>query len=91
MIGRQYDPQLAELWAEAPTDLIRELLDEGWQRIVMSEDVVPLCLSCHQLYDQRRLDLLPYLTHTEQAAAVSKLGIIGAFRRIASTKLSHEL
>jgi hypothetical protein len=46
-------------------------------------DVVPLCRTCHALYDQRRLDLLPVLTIEEQTAAVAKLGLIGALRRIA--------
>lgn len=45
-------------------------------------DVIPLCGACHRNYDGRNLDLLPYLTHDEQAAAVGHLGIIGALRRI---------
>jgi hypothetical protein len=44
-------------------------------------DIVPLCPACHREYDGRRLDLLPYLTHEEQAAAVEHVGIIGALRR----------
>lgn len=44
-------------------------------------DVVPLCRPCHTAYDQRRLDLLPYLTLPEQARAVSHVGIARALRR----------
>ena len=44
-------------------------------------DIVPLCGPCHRNYDARSLDLLPYLTHEEQAAAVEHVGIIGALRR----------
>lgn len=45
-------------------------------------DVVPLCRMCHALYDDRRLDLLPVLTVEEQAAAVRKVGIVSATRRM---------
>lgn len=48
--------------------------------------VVPLCRSCHRLYDhEKRLDLLPYMTREEQAHAVAHLGIIGALERTTNT------
>jgi hypothetical protein len=49
-------------------------------------DIVPLCGTCHRRYDGRDLDLLPYLTHEEQAAAVEHVGIVGALRRISSDR-----
>ena len=45
-------------------------------------DVVPLCQRCHQAYDARKLDLLPYLSLMEQAAAVLHVGIARALGRI---------
>lgn len=50
-------------------------------------DVVPLCEACHRAYDLHALALLPYLTHDEQAAAVEHVGIVGAYRRTASTRV----
>lgn len=44
--------------------------------------VVPLCLTCHALYDGGKLDLLPVLRLDEQAHAVSHLGILRALKRI---------
>lgn len=50
--------------------------------IVRGIDVVPLCRRCHQDYDERRLDLLPYLTGPEQTRAVQTAGgILSALRR----------
>lgn len=49
-------------------------------------DVVPLCERHHQAYDKRELDLLPFLTIEEQAAAVSHVGIISALRRLTGTR-----
>lgn len=49
-------------------------------------DIVPLCPSCHRQYDGRTLDLLPYLSHAEQAAAVEHVGIIGALRRLSNER-----
>jgi 5-methylcytosine-specific restriction endonuclease McrA len=50
-----------------------------------SDNIVPLCRGCHRGYDQGRLDLLPYLTRSEQAKAVELHGLIGALRRITNT------
>jgi hypothetical protein len=57
--------------------------------LVNPHDIVPLCSyrnvgtgGCHQAYDRRALDLLPYLSYAEQSAAVAHVGIIGAQRRI---------
>lgn len=44
---------------------------------------IPLCRTCHRNYDAFRLDLIPYLTHEEQAEAVRVLGIERARRRLA--------
>lgn len=57
----------------------------GMGRFVDPLDVVPLCRRHHDEFDGRastRLDLLPYLSKAEQAAAVRHVGIIGALRRL---------
>lgn len=54
--------------------------------VVNPQDIVPLCTKHHMLYDAHRLDLLPYLTHEEQAAAVSHVGIVSAMRRLTSSR-----
>jgi predicted restriction endonuclease len=54
--------------------------------VVDADDIVPLCREHHQLYDRHELDLLPYLTHAEQAAAVAHVGIESARRRLTSTR-----
>jgi hypothetical protein len=47
------------------------------------DDVVPLCRTHHGLYDDRSLDLLPYLTVDEQALAVKRAkGLVNAYDRI---------
>lgn len=58
---------------------------------VHADDVVPLCAhridgteGCHPRYDGRRLDLLPHLTHAEQARAVGHVGIARALNRLTS-------
>lgn len=70
VIGRQYDRPRDEEAAGAERVLY-----------VHPDDVVPLCTSCHGLYDSHRLDLLPFLTLTEQARAVSHVGIVRALTR----------
>lgn len=47
-------------------------------------DVVPLCPEHHREYDARQLNILPYLTYEEQAAAVEHVGIARALRRLTS-------
>lgn len=54
--------------------------------VVKPSDIVPLCTKHHMLYDAHRLDLLPYLTHEEQASAVGHVGIVSALRRLTSTR-----
>lgn len=54
-------------------------------RVVEPDEVVGLCGVHHTAYDERRLDLLPFLTLAEQAAAVRLVGIVGAFTRITGT------
>jgi hypothetical protein len=51
---------------------------------VPTPDIVPLCAYHHARYDARRLSILEYLDHDEQAAAVEKLGIMRALRRLTS-------
>ena len=53
---------------------------------VRPDDIVPLCPKCHMQYDAHALDLLPYLTMEEQAAAVSHVGIVGALRRLSGER-----
>lgn len=60
--------------------------DEEGVVVVDPDDVVPLCEVCHRAFDQRRLDLLPYLTRPEQARAVLHAGIVGAMRRISGRR-----
>jgi 5-methylcytosine-specific restriction endonuclease McrA len=50
------------------------------------DNIVPLCRECHRNYDQGRLDLLPFLTRSEQAKAVELHGLIGALRRITNDR-----
>jgi hypothetical protein len=50
------------------------------------DDIVPLCQECHGKYDSRKLDLLPYMTYPEQAAAVRKVGILRSLNRLTSGK-----
>jgi len=45
-------------------------------------DVIPLCPEHHREYDGRRLDLLPFMSYEEQAAAVEHVGIVRALRRL---------
>lgn len=52
--------------------------------VVKRESVVPLCRDCHRQYDERRLDLLPFLFLPEQIEAVRVAGgIFAANKRIA--------
>ena len=57
------------------------------ERVVDPNDVVPLCTDCHADYDARKLDLLPYLTLVEQAAAVAHVGIVRALHRLTSSRV----
>lgn len=54
---------------------------KGGKIRVFPESVVPLCESCHSLYDARRLDLLPHLFLPEQVDAVEAAGGIAAANR----------
>ena len=47
------------------------------------DSIVPLCERDHRSYDNFRLDILPYLTHDEQAEAVRVMGLERARRRLA--------
>ena len=50
--------------------------------VVQPDDVIPLCRSCHEKYDLRKLGVLPYLSLEEQAAAVRLVGIVRTLRRV---------
>jgi hypothetical protein len=52
--------------------------------IVDPVDIIPLCTQHHALYDARRVSILHVLSLEEQAAAVCKLGIYRALRRVTS-------
>lgn len=54
---------------------------EGEGMLVLPDAIVPLCQSCHESYDGRRLDLLPYLTLWEQVSAVEAAGGIERARK----------
>lgn len=56
-----------------------------------ARNIVPLCRTCHASYDgqaRERLDLLPYLSHEEQAYAVlvHPGGMMGALRRVTNRR-----
>lgn len=78
LIGRHADPELY-----GPRG--------GVIRFVLPESIVPLCGStperrgCHQTYDERKLDLLPYLSIEEQCEATRAAGGIAlAYKRLTS-------
>lgn len=52
--------------------------------VVQPCDIVPLCTAHHGAYDARRVSILEYLTLEEQAAAVQKLGLVRALKRLTS-------
>jgi hypothetical protein len=58
----------------------------GDGRWVNPDHIVPLCEREHALYDRHELDLLPYLSLVEQAAAVLLVGMEKARRRITCTR-----
>lgn len=82
VLARQYDPSVTM------DDIVRDAALGDYERIVERDDVVPLCRRHHGLYDAHKLDLLPYLSYVEQAAAVRHVGIVRALRRITSSRES---
>lgn len=54
--------------------------------IVDPVDIWPGCTLHHQLYDSRRVSILHVLSQEEQAAAVRKLGIYRALKRLTSNQ-----
>lgn len=61
---------------------------------VHPDDVVPLCSQtedgrggCHDAYDSRDLDLLPFLTLAEQARAAGHLGLVRALARTTGRRI----
>lgn len=77
VIGRRYDKPAVPLTVRAAVALAPPL-------IVRAVDTVPLCRRHHHAYDARQLDILPYLTLQEQAAAVEHVGIVRALARTTS-------
>lgn len=62
--GRKYDRPYVDDGVFLPSDVL----------YVDPVDIVPLCTSDHLAFDANELDLLPFLTPDEQAAAVLNLG-----------------
>ena len=62
----------------------------GSPLFVLGVSVIPLCRrvsgGCHVRFDTGRLDVLPYLTHAEQAYAVGMIGIERALARLAPSR-----
>ena len=54
-----------------------EVVGKGF-RGVDQRAVVPLCIAHHRAYDASLLDLLPHLSHMEQAFAVERVGLVTA-------------
>lgn len=54
---------------------------DGSKVIVKADAVVPLCQPCHEAYDARKLDLLPYVGLWEQLCAVEAAGGIESARK----------
>jgi hypothetical protein len=51
------------------------------------DNIVPLCRErCHRAFDEGGLDLLPYLTLSEQAKAARLVGIAEAYRRTTGSR-----
>lgn len=59
--------------------------------VVEPDDIVPLCVDCHTAYDLHRLDLLPYVTNIEAARVVLHLGLVGAYKRLTSSRDALDL
>lgn len=56
-------------------------IKDGSKVIVKADAVVPLCQECHEAFDARRLDLLPYLGLWEQLNSVEAAGGIENARK----------
>lgn len=79
-VGRKYDATIAD----TPLPDFASDAFSGFDPqdvYVHPEEVVPLCRACHTAYDEHRLDLLPYLTYTEQARVALHLGLVRGLRR----------
>lgn len=74
-IGRRYD-------SERVMGGDMDSRSHPWLIWVDPDGIVPLCQPAHREYDSYRLDILPYLTFSEQAYAVSKVGIVRALARL---------
>jgi len=54
----------------------------GAKKFSEADLIVPLCRVHHHAFDFGQLELLPYLSNDEQAAAVRLLGIVRAYDRL---------
>jgi 5-methylcytosine-specific restriction endonuclease McrA len=76
--GSTTDLQAAHTIGRARQD-VEVVGPRGGKTLVVKEDsIIPLCQPCHEAYDARRLDLLPYLFLPEQVAAVEAAGGIAS-------------
>lgn len=50
------------------------------------DNCIPLCRRCHQAYDERRLDILPYLSKEEMGYVVLLVGMLSALERVTNRR-----
>lgn len=81
-----YDLQAAHTIGRKHDELV-ECEDGTVAIFVDPDDIVPLCVACHYAYDHRKVSLLEVLTHDEQAAAVSHIGIMRALQRLTGQRM----
>lgn len=55
-------------------------------RVVHPDDIIPLCEHHHNLYDEKKLDIAPYLQQAEIERAIALVGHGQAARRIRSSR-----
>lgn len=58
---------------------------------VNPDGIVPLCQICHTAYDHHELDLLPYLTGSEELYAVANAGLEQARIRLAPSDYARNI
>lgn len=51
-----------------------------------ARNCIPLCRRCHAAYDERRLDILPYLRPEEMAYAAQLVGLLSALERVTNRR-----
>lgn len=88
VIGRAHDAAMS-------IDLLADLQVAGHDLVVGvlyvdPRDVIPLCAKCHEAYDRRALDVLPWLSLDEQGRAAQHVGLVRALRRTAPVVLDRQ-